>query len=201
MFLFLSPNGWIFLTFFNSSGQIRSHGVSCLVSHSVNNWCYWDLTDVTLARKQKPYCWCWKKVPAILLVLERKVTFWLFSPSWLPGYLTHIWLLLFILDQPFLLPQYKLRGGVSERGFRRFVVFWKVSPRKFLLLIRPLLPSRLPYVFVEGKVIPYFTCSISFFCPLNLIASFQEKSMFLPFTLFIVDVELDLCSLGGTGPG
>ena len=41
----------------------------------------------------------------------------------------------------------------------------------------------------------------SFFCPLNLIASFQEKSMFLPFTLFIVDVELDLCSLGGTGPG
>ena len=95
----------------------------------------------------------------------------------------------------------KLRGGVSERGFRRFVVFWKVSPRKFLLLIRPLLPSRLPYVFVEGKVIPYFTCSISFFGPLNLIASFQEKSMFLPFTLFRVDVELDLCSLGGTGPG
>ena len=128
------------------------------------------------------------------------VFLYLFS-SWIPGYLTHIWFLLFILDQPFLLPRYKLRGGVSERGFRRFVVFWKVSPRKFLLLIRPLLPSRLPYVFVEGKVIPYFTCSISFFGPLNLIASFQEKSMFLPFTLFRVDVELDLCSLGGTGPG
>ena len=187
--------------FFNSSGQIRSHGVSCLVSHSVSNWCYWDLTDVTMARKQKTYCWCWKKVPAILLVLERKVTFWLFS---LPGY-RGIWPIYgsscSYLISLFLLPRYKLRGGVSERGLRRFVVFWKVSPRKFLLLIRPLLPSRLPYVFVEGKVIPYFTCSISFFCPLNLIASFQEKSMFLPFTLFIVDVELDLCSLGGTGPG
>ena len=150
---------------------------------------------------KKTYWWCWNKTPAILLVLEKKTHFAYFP---LPGF-WGIWPiydpLIPYLFSPFLLLRYKLRGGVSERGFRRFVVFWKVSPRKFLLLIRPLLPSRLPYVFVEGKVIPYFTCSISFFCPLNLIASFQEKSMFLPFTLFRVDVELDLCSLGGTGPG
>ena len=146
---------------------------------------------------------------AILLMLEKsssnfvgvrkKSHILVIFSSWLPGYIYGS--SCSYLISLFLLPRYKLRGGVSERGFRRFVVFWKVSPRKFLLLIRPLLPSRLPYVFVEGKVIPYFTCSISFFCPLNLIASFQEKSMFLPFTLFRVDVELDLCSLGGTGPG
>ena len=71
--------------FFNSSGQIRSHGVSCLVSHSVSNWCYWDLTDVTLARKQKPYCWCWQKSSSNFVGVSKKSHILVIFPFLAPG--------------------------------------------------------------------------------------------------------------------